>query len=78
MKKLIFLLLLSPLAFASNSMRNIEEYRFKTLIESPSVKFEEIKLHDELFDYLITLNAINGKAEFEWTCALFPFFIHQS
>ncbi len=73
MKKFLFLFVLSPLAFAVNPMRDMAEYGFQTIVETDSFKLEEIKLHNEIYDYAMTLHSKNKKAEFEWTCAIYPF-----
>ncbi len=73
MKKLLPLIMLSPIVLAGNPMRDMAEYQFQTVVESDSFKLEEIQLHNEVYDYAITLISKNKKAEFEWTCALFPF-----
>ncbi len=73
MKKLLLLLLVAPLIFAANSMRDMNEFNFVPIQEGQNVKLEELTLHDEAIDYVITLTSNNGLAYFEWMCELVPF-----
>ncbi len=74
MKTLLLLLLFTPLVLAANSMRNMDEFKFTELQREGNVKLEELKLHDEPIDYVVTLTSQNKLAQFEWMCELVPFF----